>query len=71
MKVSLELGCLPYAFGKQPFIPMNNRRRKWTLADDDDDNDRVNFIFVYNIFSYLFAYENVNFSNYSKFISFP
>ena len=37
MEVSLKVGCLPYAVGKQPSIPMINRGRKWTLNDDDDD----------------------------------
>ena len=29
MEVSLEVGCLPYAAGKQPAIPTINRGRKW------------------------------------------
>ena len=28
---SLKVGCLPYAVGKQPFIPLINLRRKWLL----------------------------------------
>ena len=31
MEVSLKVGCLPYAVGKQPSIPMNYRGRKWVL----------------------------------------
>ena len=31
MEVFLEVGCLPYAAGKQLSIPRINRGRKWTL----------------------------------------
>ena len=30
--VSIKAGCLPYAFGKQPSIPLINLGRKWTLS---------------------------------------
>ena len=31
MEVSLEVGCLPYAVGKHPSIPVIICGRKWTL----------------------------------------
>ena len=39
MEVSLKVGCLPYAVGKQPSIPLINLGRKRTLNDDDEDDD--------------------------------
>ena len=39
MEASLKVACLPYAVGKQPFIPMINRGRKWTRQDDNYDDD--------------------------------
>ena len=32
MEVSLKVGCLPYAVGKQPSIALNNLGSKWTLS---------------------------------------
>ena len=37
--MSLKVGCLPYAVGKQPSKPLINLGRKWTDDDDDDDDD--------------------------------
>ena len=54
MKVSLKVGCLPYAVGKQPSIPSINLGRKWTLSG--------RWIYLYlNCFRYMNISDNFNF----------
>ena len=37
-RVSLKVGCLPYAVGKQPSIPCLILEKNGRNADDDDDD---------------------------------
>ena len=52
MEVSLKVGCLTYAFRKQPSIPLINLGRKWDVnmmmmlvlkAEDQSDHEVVHF----------------------------
>ena len=47
-RVSLKDFCLPYAVGKQRFIPLINLGKKWTLSwyDDVDDDGIELFLFL-------------------------